>query len=79
MKFLRKEIGQEELLPKKPLFQQGMEHFIDTVGIETEASLQREFSAMSQLTFENDYVNDLSSVKYLSKIYYLDKINYSSQ
>lgn len=79
MKFLRKEIGQEELLLKKPLFQQDMEHLIDTVGIETEASLQREFSAMSQLTFENDYVNDLSSVKYLSKIYYLDKINYSSQ
>ena len=41
IKFLRKEIGQKDILPKQPMFQQDMEHILEVIAIETEAALQR--------------------------------------
>ena len=42
MKFVRKEVGDQAILPKVPMFQQDMEHILDCVGIKTQSDLQRE-------------------------------------
>lgn len=43
MKFLRKEVGEMDILPKKPLFEQDLEFIIDCTGIVTPAALQLSF------------------------------------
>ena len=43
IKFVRKEVGDCPLLPKKPLLQQDMEHILDCIGIENEYNLQRKY------------------------------------
>ena len=40
IKYLRKEIGQEDILPKRPLFDQDFQHILDCQGLETPAALQ---------------------------------------
>ena len=40
-RFLRKELGEKDLHPKKPMFAQDFEHILDTIGLETPAALQR--------------------------------------
>ena len=42
VKFVRKEVGDQAILPKVPMFQQDMEHILDCVGIKTQSDLQRE-------------------------------------
>ena len=33
MKYLRKEVGEMDILPKKPLFEQDLEYIVDSTGI----------------------------------------------
>ena len=40
---LRKELGEKDLHPKKPMFSQDFEHILDTIGVETAAALQRKW------------------------------------
>ena len=40
IKFLRKELGDEPICPKEPLFQQDFEFVLDSIGLQTEANLQ---------------------------------------
>lgn len=42
MKYLRKEVGEMDIFPKKPLFEQDLEHIVDSTGIGTPAALQCE-------------------------------------
>ena len=44
MKYLRKEVGEMDVLPKKPLFKQDLEFIVDLVltGMVTPAALQCE-------------------------------------
>ena len=42
MKYLRKEIGEMDILPKKPLFEQDLEYIVDSIGMVTPAALQCE-------------------------------------
>ncbi|XP_078378323.1 uncharacterized protein LOC144661438 [Oculina patagonica] len=39
-KYVRKEVGEGEIFPKRPMFQQDIKHILDTIGIDTPASLQ---------------------------------------
>ena len=39
-RFLRKEVGEMDSHPKKPMFAQAFEHILDTIGIESPAALQ---------------------------------------
>ncbi|CAH3187006.1 unnamed protein product, partial [Porites evermanni] len=41
IKYLRKEIGQVDILPKRPLFDQDFQHILDCQRLETPAALQR--------------------------------------
>ncbi|CAH3180440.1 unnamed protein product [Porites lobata] len=43
MKYLRKEVGEMDIFPKKPLFEQDLEHIVDSTGIGTPAALQLSF------------------------------------
>ena len=40
MKYLRKEVGEMDVLPKKPLFKQDLEFIVDLTGMVTPAALQ---------------------------------------
>ena len=40
-RFLRKEVGEMDSHPKKPMFAHDFEHILDTIGIESPAALQR--------------------------------------
>ena len=42
VQFVRKEVGDQALLPKVPMFQQDMEHILDCIGLETQSNLRRE-------------------------------------
>ena len=42
MKYLRKEVGEMDILPKKPLFKQDLEFIVDLTGMVTPAALQCE-------------------------------------
>ena len=42
VQFVRKEVGDQALLPKVPMFQQEMEHILDCIGLETQSHLRRE-------------------------------------
>ena len=42
VQFVRKEVGDQALLPKVPMFQQEMEHILDCIGLETQSDLRRE-------------------------------------
>ena len=42
MKYLRKEVREMDIFPKKPLFEQDLEHIVDSTGIGTPAALQCE-------------------------------------
>lgn len=42
LKFLRKEVGEHDIFPKKPLFEQDLEYIIDWTGIGPPAALQCE-------------------------------------
>ena len=42
-RFLRKEVGEMDSHPKKPMFAQDFEHILDTIGIESPAALQRKW------------------------------------
>ena len=42
MKYLRKDIGEMDILPKKPLFEQDLEFIVDSIGMVTPAALQCE-------------------------------------
>ena len=42
MKYLRKEVGEMDVLPKKPLFKQDLEFIVDLTGMVTPAALQCE-------------------------------------
>lgn len=47
-KFLRREIGDQPILPKQPRFRQDFEHILDVVGINTAADLQCKYNMITQ-------------------------------
>ena len=42
MKYLRKEVGEMDIIPKKTLFEQDLEFIVDSTGMVTPAALQCE-------------------------------------
>ena len=40
VKYLHKEVGEMDIFPKKTLFEQDLEHIVDSTGIGTPAALQ---------------------------------------
>ena len=41
--FLRKEVGEMDSHPKKPMFAQDFAHILDTIGVQSPAALQRKW------------------------------------
>ena len=57
MKYLRKEIGEMDILPKKPLFEQDLEFIVDSIGMVTPAALQCEQLTNKQM--QNEEIHGL--------------------
>ena len=49
--FLRKELGEKDLHPKKPMFAQDFEHIPDTIGLETPRTMIGTYSMLRTTGF----------------------------